>query len=189
MRVQATVQEVTSKIITTKFGEKPIYNINTVDGKRLGAGFKQPPCQAGHIIEYDLVMRGSYENAENITIVGEGVSAPAQQVVAPPAAPIGHLAQPAPAPVPAPAPAPVGNDRQASIVHQSSRKDAIQFVGILLAHDCLVLGSTKGKRADIVEAYVDDFTRRFFNATQTVGQTGVVPEGDEDFVVPEEEAA
>ena len=185
MRVQATVQEVTSKIITTKFGEKPIFNINTVDGKRLGAGFKQPACQAGHIIEYDLVMRGSYENAENITVIGEGVAAPAQQVVTHTAAPVQAVVQPAVAP----APAPVGNDRQASIVHQSSRKDAIQFVGILLAHDCLVLGSTKGKRADIVEAYVDDFTRRFFNATQTVGQTGVVPEGDEDFVAPEEEAA
>jgi hypothetical protein len=53
-------------------------------------------------------------------------------------------------------------DRQASIVFQSSRKDALVFTGLLLSNEAVKLPKDTAKRATIIEALVEETTASFF---------------------------
>jgi hypothetical protein len=79
----------------------------------------------------------------------------------------------APKSVPTPA---VGSNfdvkRQSSIHYQSSRKDAIEVLGLLIARDALPMTSAKGKageaaRYEELMALVDKLTVRYFNDTES----------------------
>lgn len=50
------------------------------------------------------------------------------------------------------------------IVYQSSRKDAIEFVGLLLANGALKLGTAQDKKLEIIEDVVNKYTIEFFCA-------------------------
>ena len=105
MRESNTVTEITTVDFPSKF--KPgvmstIYNLQMINGDRIGAGFKPPPCNAGDMIEYDVTMKGQYKNAANIVVVGQGAEVPATQPQAmapadiPGAVPPASTFQPAP---------------------------------------------------------------------------------------------
>lgn len=86
-----------------------------------------------------------------------------------------------------------GDGRQNSIVYQSSRKDAIEHVKLLIQTGGLPLPKEKAKIAAAVDAAVDRYTALFFEDVNTLGAVtreleggGPAPaeaagtEGDED---------
>lgn len=87
-------------------------------------------------------------------------------------------------------------DRQASIIYQSSRKDALQLVEILLANDALPVSGAKTKsgqadRFEEIKQYVDKMTVQFYNDVdslrllESVEDAGSV-EAEEVEALPEE---
>ena len=91
-----------------------------------------------------------------------------------------------------------GGDRQASIIYQSSRKDALQLVEILLANDALPVSGAKSKsgeakRFDEIKAFVDKLTVEFFHDVDTlrkldeVEDAGAVEEKPVDELPPNDE--
>ena len=56
------------------------------------------------------------------------------------------------------------NDRQDSIIYQSSRKDAIEMVNAMLAAGLIDFGKAKGaQKMELYEVYVDHYTVRLFD--------------------------
>jgi hypothetical protein len=131
-----------------KFG--PMYSIY-VNGTGYGTGKNSQGASAGDFVEFAAVQneRG-YWNVEKGTL--KPTSAPAG-VSAPAAAPTNR---------PAATTNPVGDARQDSIVFQSSRKDALEFVKLLQAAGKIDFGKSKGADSiAILETYVDKFTEHF----------------------------
>lgn len=62
-----------------------------------------------------------------------------------------------------------GGDRQNSIVYQSSRKDALELVGLLLTSGALKLSKTPAKQVGEIELAVDRYTAQFFDDVFTLG--------------------
>ena len=60
-------------------------------------------------------------------------------------------------------------DRSNSIVYQSSRKDALEFVALALSTGSLSLGKVDKKRLGILEAALDRYTALFFEDVNTLG--------------------
>lgn len=75
----------------------------------------------------------------------------------------------------APAPGPSNVSTDEAIRYQSSRKDAIEIVKLLLANGALVLPEKAAKRAGIIEASVDRFTAIYFEDIETLGALGRTP--------------
>jgi hypothetical protein len=61
--------------------------------------------------------------------------------------------------------------KQASIHYQSSRKDAIEVVKMLLSNGSLALGAKKAAQVDEILGYVDFFTERFFKDANNLGHS------------------
>lgn len=59
--------------------------------------------------------------------------------------------------------------KDASIQYQSSRKDAIAVVDLLLRNGALVLPAAAGKKAGVVEAAIDRFTAIYFEDIDILG--------------------
>ena len=55
-------------------------------------------------------------------------------------------------------------DRQASIVYQSSRKDALHLAEIIVSNEAIKLPKDADKRRTIIEALVDETTLAYFKA-------------------------
>lgn len=53
------------------------------------------------------------------------------------------------------------DDRQASIIYQSSRKDAIQAAGLIVSNEAIKLPKDADKRRTIIEALIDELTARY----------------------------
>lgn len=64
-----------------------------------------------------------------------------------------------------------GDDRNASIVYQSSRKDALTLVGILLQANAVAVPAAAAKKLAFIEALVDRYTSSFI---ADVGSQGAV---------------
>lgn len=81
--------------------------------------------------------------------------------------------------------------KDAMIRYQSSRKDALELVTLLLANGALPLGSGKAdKKAEIILGEVDRYTGRFFREIATLGAVKRDDEQrEEDPEVDEEELA
>ena len=62
-----------------------------------------------------------------------------------------------------------GGDRQANIVYQSSRKDALEFVKLALDDGAITLPAAKAKKLAALEALVDRYTALFFDDVHTMG--------------------
>lgn len=62
-----------------------------------------------------------------------------------------------------------GDGRQNSIVYQSSRKDAIEHVKLLIQTGGLPLPKEKAKIAGVIDAAVDRYTALFFEDVNTLG--------------------
>lgn len=70
---------------------------------------------------------------------------------------------------------PADPNRQATIVYQSSRKDAIQVAVSLLAADILPFPAAKGKKHDAFMAYVDQLTDHYHVEAMHMQQEGKLP--------------
>ena len=78
--MQITVQTISSKSVTTKFGPKPVYSIKGDDGNWYKCGFTKPKCSEGDTIDVNVKETdygSEITDPKNITIVGGGgVSVP-----------------------------------------------------------------------------------------------------------------
>lgn len=63
----------------------------------------------------------------------------------------------------------LGGDRQNNIVYQSSRKDAIELVKLILSTEAMTLPTKKADRLAALEALVDHYTAQFFEDVSTLG--------------------
>lgn len=160
--IQGYVKKVNTKEGTGKRGKWVLYSgiIEQDDGTESGwisFGFEKPPFSEGSYISIDV------EKTER----GLNYVAGSGKVLDPPA-------KPAAASLPATVSGTTGAakssyvDRNDSIVYQSSRKDAVALIGLLLEHDALPMSSAssksaQAKRFEEVSAYVDKITVQFFH--------------------------
>lgn len=143
------------------------------ESKWISAGFDKPPFA-----------EGSYGSVETTTgEYGLVYTKDSWKSLPVPAA------QPKAAPASSPAPTPRAGshvDRNDSIVYQSSRKDAIALVSLLLEHDALPMSANAAKagiakRFEEITAYVDKITVQYYHDVQTgrtiqsVVDAGAVP--------------
>ena len=139
-----------------------------VDGVRYGTYNIKPPCNQGDMIEFTFTAKGDFNNADAKSIrKSEKQPAPAQ------AAPVAAYANAG------------GSSRsdavQDAITFQAARKDAIQFLELLSSLDVLDLGSkSKGQKIKNAEAYLDGYTKRFYEDTKTLGHEEVEEEPEEE---------
>ena len=133
-----------------------------IDGQWYGAGFNPVSFKEGDVLEFEIEQRGQFKNLKNPRVVQGGVSEVSN----------------APAPAQAARPAKGGVDPQVwvdkdtSILYQSSHKDALVFVGMLLQNGAVSLPTKKADQADAVNALVEDYSAQFFIKTR-----GVVAQG------------
>lgn len=137
------INGVVSKINSANRAGRTVYSVQ-VNGQYYGGFWNDAPkCQEGDNVQFDATQNGQYWNANPNTM----------QVVSAPAAPA--------ASAPATGGRSFNDNRQDSIVFQSSRKDAIQLVGIMLANDALTLPAKKADKysvlVDIVRELTDEF--------------------------------
>lgn len=73
------VQEISSKIVTTKYGPKPAYNI-VANGETFGYGFKKPTVNVGDTIDFKYTENSYGKNIDATSLQmiskGDGVTLP-----------------------------------------------------------------------------------------------------------------
>jgi hypothetical protein len=124
-----------------------------VDNEWYGAGFDQPKFSEGDTIEFNVEQRGKFKNLQYPKVLGSAVSGSSG----------GSTAS---------APEPRVDTRNISIVYQSSRKDAIEFVAMLLANQAVPLPTKKSDQADAIKALVEDYASQFYIRVMEVVEAG-----------------
>lgn len=117
-----------------------------VDNVRHGTKSRKPACREGDYVEFNSTQNGNFWDAD-----ANSIKAKAQPDTPPPTAAATKTKAWEP-----------DTSRQDSIVYQSSRKDALEFVKLLVQAGCVDMG--KAKKADqieLMESYVDRYTSRF----------------------------
>lgn len=149
--MQGHVNSITSKSGQGARGPWTLFNIE-IDGQKYGCGFDKPNVQEGQYVEFDVVQKGQYKNAENLRV---STAAPTASTGAPQGAmPI--------------------NKRDVSIQYQSSRKDAIQMLGVLLTSEAIKLPAKQADKYDAALAIVDEITAQFYLKLESVIDEGGV---------------
>jgi len=139
-------------------GNGTAYGIKMSDGNWYGHGFTAPVFAKGDSISFSWDANGAFKNIDISTVTKE------QQQQAPVQSSGGKSSG-------------GYNDTQISIQYQSSRKDAIEVIGVALAHDALPLPTKKSDRYDAIVAAVNDLTGVFYaDVSKTVANGGVVLE-------------
>ena len=145
--VEKIYENQTSKGLTT-------YTI-VVDGERYGTYTQRPPCKQGDAVEFYYKNNGSFNNVDVKTIKKVAEATPSTA---------------APTSGPVPSYAKRNDDVQNAITFQAARKDALQFLEILVGQGILDSGSkAKGKQIEVMETYLDKYTQRFFDDTKSLG--------------------
>lgn len=156
--------------VIDRFNSKPTRNGGTsysvmVNGEWFST-FDKIDASEGMSAEFEYVQKGQYKNIVGGTF--KTTSAPKTSS--------GSSAGSAPAP----------GQRDISILHQSSRKDAIALVSGMLAADKVALPAAKGKQHDAILALVDQLTVRFYLDTTKAVKDGGVTDEDQAAPSPEE---
>lgn len=161
--VQGYVKKVNTKEGTGKRGKWVLYSgiIEQDDGAESGwvsFGFEKPPFSEGSYISIEV------EKTER----GLNYVSGTYKALDPPSRPAAASNKESDAATPATKSGYV--DRQESIVYQSSRKDALTLVGLLLEHDALPISAStakagQAKRFEELSAYVDKITVQYFHDT------------------------
>lgn len=128
----------------TKTGKplrSPLYSINMND-TWFNFGFDNPKISKGDNVSFEA-------NKDTYGMVGDASSVVVNDNSGSAAASVGGTVAYKP-----------DNNRQNSIVYQSSRKDAINVVGILLENEAIVLPAKKDKM-DVILALVDTITEEY----------------------------
>lgn len=165
--IQGYVKRISTKTGTGKRGVWTLYSgiIEKDDGTESGwisFGFEKPPFAEGSYISLET----------ETTDRGLNLVQGSAKVLTPPAKPA--AAPPTAAGSSGATSKGAGNyvDRNDSIVYQSSRKDSLALVALLLEHDALPISAStakagQAKRFEEIKAYVDKLTVEFFNDVQT----------------------
>lgn len=123
-----------------------------IGGSWYGCGFSQPDFKEGDVLEFDFEQRGKYMNLGKYKVLGTEKGAPA---------------------APAKSQGSQGfDDRNTSIAYQSSRKDALYLVEILLANQAVPLPAKKADQADAILALVNDYAAQFYIRLEDVVKAG-----------------
>ena len=157
-----SVQERPSQYKWPDGKQKPSMWSIKVDNVNYGAGNKKPPAQGSYVTFETVQKENGYYN-----VVGDvSLATP----------PVGTPAPSQAVPAMNGAPAAVHVDRrQDSIVFQSSRKDALEFVKLLFTNNLIDLGKAKGaQKIELAEVYLDYYTERFIDNVTNLA----VPEHD-----------
>ncbi len=70
--MHGVVEEVSQKVVATKFGEKPTYSFR-VGGTWIKSGFKNPNVEVGHEVDFDAVEGKFGIETKSVTILGRGI--------------------------------------------------------------------------------------------------------------------
>ena len=159
------------KVYPKQFPGKPMtYSVKLEDqplfhrmGTERYAGIVEP----GKVIEFEATPNSDGKSAQVQGTIREVVQAPA----AAPGSPA----------------LPNNTGRDNSIQYQSARKDAIEFVDLLVRNEALKLGKDAAKKEGILFAALDRYTAFFFKDIATLG--AVVREAESEGESPEAEAA
>lgn len=161
--MQGYINKISTKQGNGHNGPYTMYKVQ-IEGEWYGHGFKAPNANEGDYVEYNVVQKGQYKNVEGIKpIQGGGNSGGGSPSAA------------------APASAPI-NKKDVSIHYQSSRKDAIQTLGVLLANEAVKLPAKQADKYDAALALIDELTARYYLKLEDVIADGGVTE--EDLVPP-----
>lgn len=156
--MQGHVNKISTKQGVGKNGPWTMYNLE-IDGTWYGCGFNNPNVPEGSFVEFDVVQKGQYTNANNVRLA-QGMSAPqTPQAASTPAAP---------------AQAPRVNSRDVSIQYQSSRKDAIQTLGVLLESEAIKLPAKQADKYDAAMALIEEITAQYYIKLENVIEAGGV---------------
>lgn len=153
--MQGYIQEVSEKHGQGARGPWTMYNI-TVDGTRYGCGFTKPNAVQGDFVSFDIEQKGQYSNAVNVV----KATAPAGGA-APATGSGGGAPQKA-------------TSRDVSIQYQSSRKDAIQTLAVLLDSEAIKLPAKQADKYDVAMGILDELTSRFYLKLEDVIAEGGV---------------
>lgn len=169
---------------TDKFGKpKPSMWAMYVDNQRFGCGPTKPPA-AGTYVSFEATETEKGWNVDGATLKQETPpSGQSPKVSTPAAAAASHSV--------------VADNRQDSIIYQSSRKDALEWTGYLLQHGLIDFGKAKGaQKIAIAEIFLDTYTKRFFDDCKRLSppessgpQRAVAPDGVQELAKPAAKAA
>jgi hypothetical protein len=173
VKFEGFVKKITTKTGAGRRGPWTAYSakLEKADGTEfdqwVGLGFDAPPFKEGDYVQLETkeengrqqYVKGSArvkKNAPARTTASSGSKAETSQAASVPAAS-----------------GPSNAERQASITYQSSRKDALELVKLLLANEALPLAAAKGKAGDAkrqaeVEAAVEKYTVEFYHDVTTL---------------------
>lgn len=172
MKFEGFVKKITTKTGSGKRGPWTAYStkLEKADGTEfdqwIGLGFDAPPFKEGDYVQLETseengrqqLVKGTVKVKKNPPARG-GATNGSKGANSSDASP--------------PASGPSNAERQASITYQSSRKDAIELVKLLLANEGLPLAAAKGKAGDAkrqaeIEAAVEKYTVEFYNDVNTL---------------------
>lgn len=159
-----TIKGVVEKkyVNTTKVG---LTYALVVDNVRYGFYKTDPKCNEGDSVEFEASQKGDFWNADGKTLKVLG----ATRVATPAAATKSWVPDTA---------------RQDSITFQSARKDALSFMDLLIKSGNLDTGKAKAaaSKTDVMLAYLDQLTERFFEDTKHLGhqEDPAVVDGKDD---------
>lgn len=119
-----TVESITTKTVTTKYGPKPAYTIRA-GGENFNYGFKKPTFNEGDEVDfkYTETSYGKDVDASSVRLISKGAGVVAAPSSSAPVAPSKPFYGPSPKPFPIP---PLHGDR--AIVRQNSITNATKIV-------------------------------------------------------------
>jgi hypothetical protein len=169
--IEGYLEETDSKSGVGKRGPWTLYK-GKVNGTWYSFGFNKPPVAKGDYGSFVTAEEKGYQVIKSAT----KMDAPAQP--APSASPrgdIGHLS--------------ATGDRNNSIVYQSSRKDALALVALLITQNALPVSEAKtkagtAKRYEEIMALVDKLTVQYFYDVNTLRNLDRVQDGGADAPAP-----
>ena len=120
-----TIQAITSKVVTTKYGPKPAYTVQAND-EFFGYGFKKPTFNVGDVVDFKFTDSSYGKNVDltslRVISKGDGTTLPAPVVEAP----VASSSRPyGPSPKPFPIP-PLHGDR--AIIRQNALTNARELL-------------------------------------------------------------
>lgn len=122
-----------------------------ISGTWYGCGFSAPSFKEGDVLEFEFEQKGKFKNLGKHSVLGtsSGNSAPAPSA--------GKQSF---------------DERNISIAYQSSRKDALHLVEILVQSGSVALPAKKSDQADAIKALVEDYAAQFYLKLESVVQAG-----------------
>lgn len=158
--------KINGRSVQTKRGPSTVYSMilqqeNGQESGWIGLGFTAPTVQEGQWVDVEVYKnKGGYDTVDVINVIENRTPKAAAQAAAANAGAGTAVRKPF-------------IDRNDSIVYQSSRKDALSLVEVLISQGALPISSAKtaagtAKRYDEIRALVDKLTVQYYFDVQTL---------------------